>query len=344
MDLAQDNGVVKHRVTATARVRSTNADFCTPRPAEYACRFAFSGFDITHTAAPGSDEKGEFRFTADVGQGNGTRVLPYEDGVTQVELDETEHRAWDLGTVDVPCGDTVDTTMQITASELDIVTLWPTSWTIKTANEYGGAQVPVTLTCPPDEAEAAFSTSIELRNAKGTKQHDVDLVFERTLENPAEACALIPEPEPPATCDLELDLWSFTHLSSSTGDKDGRFDFTFTTDYLASAHPNSFREIGFFDVYRGHTNTMAYLVKHNAVNQVGASFGDFFRIPVGQTVPIGVHIDVDELDFWGDDHGWIETQIDLSCAMAATPFDVNLPISIGGDKHHGVIRLRVQGH
>lgn len=344
LDLAQDNGVVKHRVGVNARVRSTNADFCAPAPAEYACRFAFDGLDVTHTAAPGADERGEFRFTTDLGHGNGSTVLPSADGSMWVELDDTEARTYGLGTVEVPCGETVEPTMQITATELDIVTLWPTSWTITTAHEYGGTTVPLTLTCPPDEAAAAFSTSIELRNAKGNRQHDVDVVFRRTLANPEEACAVIPEPPPPATCDLELDFWSFAHLSSSTGDKDGRFVFAFTTDYLASAHGNSFREVGLFDVYRGYTKTMAYLVKHNAVNEVGASFGDFFRIPVGQTVPIGVRVDVDELDFWGDDHGWITTQIDLNCEMAATPFDAELPITIGGDKHHGVIRLRVQGH
>lgn len=344
LDLAQDNGVVKHRVALTARVRSTNSDFCAPVPNEYACRFALTGYDVTHTHAPNSDKKGEFRFTTDLGYGNSTTVKPYDDGNVQVRLNETETFNWGLGTIEVPCGQTVDATLQTSVVELDIVTLWPSNWVIKTPNEYGGTTVPLSFTCPPAQPAAAYSTSVELRNARGNRQHDLDLVFHSDLANPEDACQVIPEPPPPATCDLELDLWSFTHLSSSTGDKDGRFTFEFRTDYLVGGHPRSFRELGFWDVYRGHTRTMAYLVKHTAINEVGASFGDYFRIPVGATVPIRVRIDVEELDFIGDDRGWIETDIGLNCAQATNPLDIELPITINGDKHHGIIRLRVQGH
>jgi hypothetical protein len=340
LDLAQQNGTVKHHIRVTTRARIDSQDFCAPEPTIAACVFGVDGYDVTHTDSPSADKRGEFSIGSDLGYGNEVQW-----NVHTVERGETSSITLDQGTIEVPCGDTVDAPLRIQAREYDIIDLWVNGWEIAMPHEYGGATVPLQFTCPPAVPSTSHSTHVVLRNGRGDRKHAIDLDFATRFDNPDRACfpLQVPAPEPPPTaCMLELDLWKFAHENGSTGDKDGDFEFEFEVTYLAGAHPTGAgHDMERHRVYRGYEKTIAEPIVFPDLGVPGASRGPYFEVPVGVTVPISVRIDVTEKDAFGDDKGWRETTVNLNCDMA-TPHDVTLPIKINDTKHLGVITLRVQ--
>lgn len=341
IDLAQQNGTVKHHIRVAARGRLTAQDFCAPQPVVAACVFGVDGYDITHTVAPNADKKGEFSIGSELGYGDDVQWNAYD-----VELGETSTSAWDQGTVEVPCTETVEVPLQIHARENDIINLFVNDWEIMMQHEYGGATVPLQFTCPPIVPSTAHSTHIELRNGRGNRQHEIDLSFTTRFDNPATACfpLQVPAPEPPAAfCELEIDLWKFAHEDGSTGDRNGKFEFEFEVNYPGTAHPTGAgQDQGPHWVYRGNEKTIAEPIVFPDLGEPGTSWGPYFQVPVNTTVPVSIRVDVTEKDPIGNDKGWRETTLNLHCGMTSGPQDVVLPIKINDDKHLGVITLRIQ--